>query len=276
MARHGHLLRALPAFILASLLVASLAPLFAEAPTSGTEDTEVIFTYEVVNGKLDPHKPIPSKTEQAIHRKIWAAVETFIPPALSGQVGRVEFFTTADGYDPETATDAYATLSDDSNYFILGLSADRGASAFIDFDQGALEEYARSVIHEFGHVLSLNASQMTEGGDRGLKIDEGVLKRSAYLNQFYEKFWATEYPDHGPATSSGEDGDSLYEGDPNSFVTQYAATGPLEDFAETFATFVFEDKPSAATIAGKKILYLYSKPDIVSLRDAIRKGLEAL
>ena len=71
--RHGHLLRALPAFILASLLVAPWATLFGEAPTAGTEDTEVIFTYEVVNGQLDPHKAIPTKTEQAIHRKIWFA-----------------------------------------------------------------------------------------------------------------------------------------------------------------------------------------------------------
>jgi len=276
MARHGHLRGALPAIILASFLVAPLAPLLAEAPTSGTEDTEVIFTYEVVNGQLDPHRPVPTKTEQGIHRQIWAAVKTFIPPALSGQVGRVEFFTTADGYDPELATLAYATLSDDGNYFILGLSADKGASAFIDFEDGALEDYARSVIHEFGHVLSLNSSQMTQGGDGGLKIDEGTLKRSAYLNQFYERFWATEYPEHGPGTSSGEDGDALYESDPDGFVTQYAATGPLEDFAETFATFVLEDKPTAATMAGKKILYLYSKPELVTLRTAIRKGLESM
>jgi hypothetical protein len=275
------LARRLPAVLLASLVLLTFASprLRAEAPSTVADDTRVIAGYVVRGGKLVPDQPIPASSgDRAGHEKIWSAVKTIIPPSLLGQIGRLEIFTTDAASGNASETDGYATLSESGEDFVLGLNLESATSAFIERDPEALKEYEATLIHEFGHVLSLNGSQMLGAGETGggLELDEGRLKTGAWLNRFYELFWKQSYPDHGPATTSDEEGTALFNTAPSSFVTEYAATGPLEDFAETFSVFVLEPKPSGASIRAKKLLFFYNQPELVVLREGIRKGIAAL
>ncbi len=50
------------------------------------------------------------------------------------------------------------------------------------------------------------------------------------------------------------------------FVSDYAATSPEEDIAESFATFVLKPKPTGDTLADEKVAFFYDYPELVKLR----------
>ncbi|MEZ4643120.1 MAG: hypothetical protein R3E31_10390 [Chloroflexota bacterium] len=50
------------------------------------------------------------------------------------------------------------------------------------------------------------------------------------------------------------------------FVTDYAATNPGEDIAESFTAFILQPKPTEDTLAAEKILFFYDYPELVALR----------
>ena len=52
-------------------------------------------------------------------------------------------------------------------------------------------------------------------------------------------------------------------------MTDYAATNPGEDIAESFTSFVMEPKPDGDTIAEEKVLFFYEYPELVQLRAEI-------
>ena len=65
----------------------------------------------------------------------------------------------------------------------------------------------------------------------------------------------------------------FYQGKAVSFVTEYAATNPVEDLAETWAHFVLRAKPTDASEKSDKIRSLYDYPELVQTRDRIRANL---
>lgn len=257
--------------------VFAVAPLVAEAPAT-KDDTSVVAAYAVKAGSLIPGSPAPAGADDdATYRQIWAAVKTIVPQTLLGRITRFEIFSTDASSDSASETDGYASLGDDGKTFVLGLNLDSATTAFVDNDREARKEYIQTLVHEFGHVLSLDPSQMSpDGSGGGLEIDEGTLLPDSYLNRFYVKFWKETWPNHGPETSSDEEGTALYNKAPSSFVSEYAATGPLEDFAETFSSFILDTKPKGRDIKDQKVLFFYDYPELVAMRDAFAKGISAL
>ena len=67
--------------------------------------------------------------------------------------------------------------------------------------------------------------------------------------------------------------DQFYADNADQFVTDYAATNPVEDLAETFTAFVLEERPTGTTIATQKVELLWGDPEMVALRDEIRANL---
>ena len=61
------------------------------------------------------------------------------------------------------------------------------------------------------------------------------------------------------------------------FVTDYAATNPDEDFAESYMLFVLNEKPTKSTVSfihsDQKFLFFYDFPELVEMRDFIRSNL---
>ena len=63
--------------------------------------------------------------------------------------------------------------------------------------------------------------------------------------------------------------DDFYSKYEDQFLTDYSATNPAEDIAESFGFFVFADKPDGDRIAEQKILFFYQYPELVELRTKI-------
>mgnify|MGYP000185609774 CR=1 FL=1 len=159
------------------------------------------------------------------------------------------------------------------------------------------ENLTFTLIHEFGHLLTLNEQQVSPSmavfnsqDDPAVRshesamcpnffAHEGCSKRESYLNQFYQRFWTDKYEEWFQVESIGDDYlyytrlNEFYEKYQDQFVTEYAATNPVEDLAETWAYFILTPMPQGSTIANQKVLFFYEYPELVELRQEVIKNL---
>lgn len=133
------------------------------------------------------------------------------------------------------------------------------------------DDFYGTLVHEYGHYLTLNQTQADYTEDYDIKnyCEIGmVTKKDSLLNQFYQTFWKDYVLEEFPTKYS------FYVRNQDSFVSDYAATNPAEDIAETFRVFVMEEKPTGDKIRDKKVRFLYDWPGYPELRREIRKNLK--
>lgn len=94
------------------------------------------------------------------------------------------------------------------------------------------------------------------------------LKKDGYLYKFVERFYKDIY-----ANDDWEDED-LYEKRPDEFVTETAAINQAYDLKYSFSSFVTEDKPQGFSIAEQKIKFFYDFPELVKLRENLRRNIK--
>ena len=137
------------------------------------------------------------------------------------------------------------------------------------------KESVHTLIHEYAHVLTLWKKQIDFNNFDNCPnylVSEGCLNKDAYLNKFIENFWKKDFK----ASQESAEND-FYTWKENNFVTEYAATNPWEDIAETFTYFVLKEKPKdSSLIKNQKILLFWKYKELVKLRNNIRKGLKSL
>jgi len=160
-----------------------------------------------------------------------------------------------------------------------------------------------TMIHEFGHMLSLGTSQIEvdyelrdfsyEGMDEfyvallqkeqdcspRIVTTHGCVKENSYINAFAQKFQVGKYSDsitYNFKIYSNEWTEELwnfYTIHEDEYVTDYAASNTQEDFAETFTMFVLAEKSQGKLVMEQKILFFYDYPELVEIRDYIRNNL---
>ena len=94
--------------------------------------------------------------------------------------------------------------------------------------------------------------------------------------EFVARFWPPELIDElflAEADADWEAWDAFSQRHADRFVTDYAASNPAEDLAETFTAFVLDPRPTGATIADEKLRFLWNDPGMVELRSRIRAAL---
>ncbi len=159
-----------------------------------------------------------------------------------------------------------------------------------------------NLVHEYGHMLTLNETQSKAvdwhhvpyiGWNRELL--NGALEQcdtfftgsqctsdDSYLNAFGNQFWPEDvYDSWAEVLFTGNEDqpehqaavDRFYSQYPDRFVTDYAATNPHEDIAESWTAFVLWNKPPGDSIAEQKILFFYGYPELVELRAEIIRGI---
>jgi hypothetical protein len=147
------------------------------------------------------------------------------------------------------------------------------------FDENGkyIQEYDETIVHEFGHLLSLNENQMQEMVTGTYENEDGILAEKSYLNEFFQEFWVDVYEEHqelvDPEDQSGDSAYAFYEKHQDWFVSDYAATNPEEDFAETFRVFICKEKPSGEQKQDQKVLWMYEQKELVTMREQIRQRL---
>ena len=139
------------------------------------------------------------------------------------------------------------------------------------------------LIHEFAHLLSLNAKEVPPSDGSAADscptyfTGEGCALQGSTMAEFVAKFWPAERLAELQKATETEDYeamDAFYQKHQDEFVTDYAATNPGEDLAEVFTHFVINDRPTGNTIADQKVEMLWNDASLVELRSQIRANMD--
>lgn len=248
-----------------------------------------LVTYSVEGDQIgDPqYENVPVDFEDlqndtASHNLAWDLFAELIPAAHREVVS--EYIVFSDG--PSNVLAAVEQSYDDPNLWM------------VEVDNADLEDRSGlyfTLVHEFGHLLTLGPDQVPPDIDIYNDPENADLYESkaaacpthfpggcslsdSYINVFYQRFWTHLADEWQPIDDLGYTDDletyydelyAFYEAHEDEFVDDYAATNPSEDIAESFAYFVFSPRPTGTTLAEQKILFFYDYPELVQLRSDI-------
>lgn len=196
-----------------------------------------------------------------LQNELWQRFAHLVPVENREMIKRFKVMT--DGADN---TLGYVQQMYDENYWELALDYK---------DAENLKDLYATLIHEFGHLFSLNSSEYTKNKDCSTdKLLDVCYKQNTYIYDFYQQFWQDDLIDEWPGTSASEDElIDFYDAHFDEFVSDYATTDVIEDFAESWMYFILIKKPKSKEIADDKILFFYQYPELVQLRNTLLKNL---
>jgi hypothetical protein len=231
-----------------------------------------------------PQDLLDEQEDRTFHREIWKYFAALIPPDSRAML--VEFWIVTDG--PDNLLAAVSQSYEDPERWVLEVDA---------VDSSEIDYLTFTLLHEFGHLLTLGPDQVPpseaifnnpEDNDiyrqevsacPNYFPGEGCARADSYINLFHARFWPA-IQGEWDAINLQEDDDLYYEAldrfysdHSDEFLTDYAATHPAEDIAESFAFFVLGQSPSGDLISDQKIRFFEEFPELVRLRERIRSNL---
>lgn len=208
-------------------------------------------------------KSFQADTEK--HQEMWAFFKKLIPENERRFVTEFEVFHGGG----ELAGFVAPINEHDLSNWKLGLAIDLADNIEkIDLRN----EFTYVSIHEYGHILTLNHTQVdaNQTSCNNYHTGEGCAETDSYIQRIYDIGWDDIINEHRNL-SSDDDIYDFYQKYEDRFVTDYAATNPGEDIAEVFSVFVTQDNaPTGNSIADQKVLAMYNFPELVQLRNTIR------
>ena len=213
-------------------------------------------------------------------QKIWNLFTSLIPEEQRKDIG--EFYINSDGEGNILASVEISAKNPKKWAMYVDIAdsfAADGTMNTLDLEQ--------TLIHEFTHVMTLRQGQLRILGDGDTSTSdcptydpgEGCALESAYIAKYYDKFWKDIAPAHPMSKEFASETEfedavyAFYQKYASNYVSDYAATNPAEDMAETFTHFVVNDKPVGKTIADQKVLFFWDYPELLALRTYIRNKL---
>jgi len=211
--------------------------------------------------------------------QIWSNIKSILPKEPLKKYVK-EFVLLTDG--PSETLAGVAPLDKTNKYWDFAVDPE-------DLPKGDFKkevDFLHTLIHEFGHIITLNHTQIDpsdleyQTDEKRYLTSEGLAKKKSYINLFVQTFW---YPndrllewdkiDRMPNESRRlRKLFSFYQKYEEDFLTDYAAESPEEDLAESWYFFVIQDKPTANLNKNKKILFFYQFEELLLLRKEIRSA----
>ncbi len=227
----------------------------------------------------------------ARHEEIWSFVSQILPKNFIREETK-EYHVFTDG--PSETLAFVAPLESDKTHWLISMDIeDSGLEGELGGKIGK-KEFIHTIVHEFAHILTLendqvppDTSEVSEDeisdGEKACRTyypGEGCANPKSYINLFYQRFWSDIYSEYDKAVNFAETDEEYYDNAAefydkyqDRFVSEYAATNPGEDIADTFAFFVLKEKPMGESIADQKVRFMYQFPQLVEMRQYIRSQL---
>lgn len=255
------------------------------------DDSITLISYEVSGNKISGprNRQVPEELEdernnRERHASIWNYFVSIIPQEQRKLLSELVLFTDGPGNHLAAVSPGFS----DPKQWILHVDI---------LDAESYYNLTYSLIHEQGHLLTLNAEQVPPSSalfkfpnnETVYKQEvtacqqyfpgEGCSTPDSYINQFFDRFWPYLYPewekidreeDETTRRAMLEDFYKVYQ---DQFLTDYAPTSPVEDVAESWTYFVLSPKPELDSIANEKILFFYEYPELIELRTQILKQI---
>lgn len=113
-----------------------------------------------------------------------------------------------------------------------------------------------------------------------IPFEDGCPLADSYIALFTDAFWDPAAVEQIVYQEIDDPAAIFFEEDPDAFVSEYAATNPIEDFAESFSYFVGLDDESypvdgESYLMDAKILWFEQFPELVAMRESIRENAAA-
>lgn len=273
-------------------------PLSGPQPEGLADDLTGLATYEIEDGELGERTAhdVASDLEDAqadteAHDAIWA----FSRRVLESHVQWVGAFVVFTDGDDGTLAQVF-TLAEDPKLWALAIDYEDAIDA--DGEVGG-DQFSATVVHEFAHILALNADQVTFDAELAASdddpevyaakdaacdtyfLDEGCSRADAYIHLFHEAFWGDLADEEAAMADMTEDeeeaaADALFARFPDRFVSDYAATNATEDFAESFAHFVLLSEPTGERERDEKVRFFADFAELADIRADIQAaGIQA-
>lgn len=216
--------------------------------------------------------------------KYWSYLKNTLPEEiLNKYISSLRLFT--DGKDEELG--GVTSMNEMNTKWEMDI--DTLDFSFSNKDPLHVKDYTHTIIHEFGHLLTLNSKQIEVTKDtcqddaKGYLTKEGYATHKSYLGKFVTLFWngklLKKWDNIERVNSEKRKLNLLYKlylKNKDQFLTDYAAESPEEDIAESWTFFVLSDKPVLDKIKHKKVLFFYQFEEFVNYRQAIREQLELI
>ncbi|WP_420602598.1 hypothetical protein [Flagellimonas sp.] len=204
------------------------------------------------------------------HQEVWELVKKIVPTSYLSKMSEFMIFS---GESSGTAGYVFPTENDLSKWQ-MGIAIDFAYEG--GFNAGG--ELAYTIIHEFGHILTLDIDQVnvsiSQSDCKNYFTGEGCAKTDSYINKLQTRYWADIWSEFESAQENEDKMEQFYQKHKERYVTAYASTNPGEDIAEVFATFVTrKGGPNGNSIAEQKIQLMYDHPELISFRDFIRNNM---
>jgi hypothetical protein len=232
--------------------------------TYAGEDPAPIASLEIQGDALVTDGQTADVAERAY--AIWGRFAELIPAEQRQMLTRFELMSS----DYEGAH-VYPTEADATKW-VLGVAEGLGS----DLDM--------TLIHEWAHLVTLKASEVPPNPNasrcKTYFTGEGCALPDSTVAGFVQAFWSQDTIEEAERIYEILDEDDYFEASnaflaahQGEFVSEYAATNPAEDLAETFAVFVLKDRPTGNEIKDLKVLFLWDDANLVTLRGQIRSNL---
>ncbi len=219
----------------------------------------------------------------------WNVFYNLFPKKVTQKyIKQIVLFT--DGKDEKTG----AVVPLNSNNKEWQLMLDVADVDFKSIDKDRFEQSIYTVIHEFGHLLTLNNTQIYPSDKRIQKkgepyiTEEGQCYDDSYLNQFVNLYWSggmlKSWERIRKKYCKVEQEDcvkklySFYGDNYTHFLTDYAATCPEEDIVESWTEFVIRQGKfkRPVYINQRKVNFFYRFPKLIKYRKIIKKNLKKI
>ncbi len=151
---------------------------------------------------------------------------------------------------------AFVELIAGTESWVIGVNRESYSSG----DEQLTRAFANLFTHEYAHILLFN--------------------ETTFETTYKNLFWTAEDQRHSARVQNLNSQFSAlsryYDENRSRFVSDYATLSAEEDMAETFVSFVREEKPLGTTIREKKINQFYTSKVFVEARAELRANLQAL
>ncbi|WP_106794475.1 hypothetical protein [Aquimarina sp. Aq78] len=244
---------------------------------SGTEgDGGSITLYKVEGDKIVKEKDykvtgklLEFQKDTKKHEEIWDLVKKIVPTDYRSRMSEFVIFA---GENDGTAGYVVQRTQDLSKWQ-MGIAIDFAYEGGFN----ARGELAYTIVHEFGHIITLDKvqvdSSVSQGDCKNFFTGEGCSRDNSNINKLYQSHWADIWEEFRKVNNQS-DAQKFYDKYKERYVTQYASTNPGEDIAEVFATFVTRaGGVNGNSRAEKKIQMMYDNAEMIKLRNYIRGNI---
>ncbi len=154
--------------------------------------------------------------------------------------------------------------------------------------------FINTIVHEYGHLLTLNDTQIEtimdpylieENPVKVVKLkaschtyftDFGCAREDSYIHAFYDQFWYGDLEKDWHTVNLYDEWEiyEFFERNYDDFIHDYAASSIYEDITESWTYFVFSERfYYPVDNWEKKVNFFYDYPELVELRAEILRNV---